>query len=453
MPNVTPPWQPADKQAFFTDYMSGLTNSELSIKHGGSHGQVVHYLRYLRETENLSPRQPHRTHHLTKPADDAPKAIVVKSGMNADGSKSAEILTNEEPRSPEELMALYNLDPAEWEVISFTCEAGTWMGFWKDTSNEAQTKTLYRYCCKGYFKPVKKLIRDIFADARGFLAEAREYVPKYPAIVRPQNYRSGEHCLEIDIPDLHLGKLCWSEETGFANYDVAIAENLFFEALESAIKWGCGFDLSRIVFPIGNDLLNCDNSENLTTAGTPQSADGRQKKTFRRTRKMLVAAIERLREIAEVQVLVVPGNHDSDSAFYLGDSVQCWFRNTSDVSIDNSAHHRKSFEWGANGILLTHGEEKEADLALTFASDFPDLWARTSYREVQCGHIHTTKVRDYRGCQVRYIGSLTGTDYWHSKHNYKSRRTAQFFVWQHDGLESYVKNFNVADDRVLRAAS
>ena len=432
-------WEPENTETFLKDYEFGVKRSVLAERYGGTFQQVKHYL------SARGKRVPVST------VNDAPETLLVKSGEK--GNEKYTELLSKRALSKEELMLLYKLDPNEWEVIEFSCTHGSWDGFYKNANHEAASRTNYSYRASGRFKPVKKLIQDIFADARGFLAEARDYVPKYPAIVRSQNYRPGEHCLEIDIPDLHMGKLCWGEETGYANYDVEIAEALFFEALESAIQWGKTFDLGRIIFPIGNDLLNCDGSDNLTTAGTPQSADGRQKKTFRCTRKMLVTSIEMLRELAPVQALVVPGNHDADSAFYLGDSIQCWFRNASDVFIDNSAHHRKSFEWGANGVLLTHGEEKEADLALTFASDFPDLWARTHYHEVQCGHIHTTKVRDYRGCQVRYIGSLTGTDYWHSRHNYKSRRTAQFMVWQRDGLESYVKNFNVADDCVLRTTA
>ena len=156
------------------------------------------------------------------------------------------------------------------------------------------------------------------------------------------------------------------------------------------------------------------------------------------------------RELAPVYAPVVPGNHDPDSVFALGDALQGWMHNATDVTIDNTAFHQKVFEWGANAIMLTHGEEKMADLALTFAEAFPEIWARTSYREVHCGHLHTMKSQDFRGCWVRFISSLTGTDYWHARHNYKSRRAALFCVWQRDGRQSYFENFNAPDNRVLR---
>ncbi len=164
---------------------------------------------------------------------------------------------------------------------------------------------------------------------------------------------------------------------------------------------------------------------------------------------MIITALEMLREIAPVTALIIPGNHDQDTCFYLGDSLQGWMQNCSDVSIDNGAYGRKTFQWGSNALLFTHGEEREGDLALTFATDYPDLWQATTHREVHCGHLHTTIQRDYRGCQVRFLSSLTASDFWHSQKNYKSKRSASFFIWQKDGLDIHQKTFHVRPELTL----
>ncbi len=441
-------WEPMDKVAFLQDYNNGDDNDTLAEKHDTSRGRVIHYLRYLRDTENLEARQPHRTHHVTKPEEEAPATLPVEVSVGSDGSKTDRRLVNKDVRSIAELVELYQIDTTEWEVVRFRCKTGSWDGFWKDSDNNAHTKTLYRYACEAELKPVRQDIKDTWNCVREIIESIRDYAPHYKTI-HTHPFRHHEHCLQIDIPDLHMGKLAWGEETGGPHYDVNIAEELFLEAVESALRFGQLFDLGTILFPIGNDLLNSDNSENTTTKGTPQSTDGRQKKTFRRTFEMLVKALEMCSQIAPVKALIVPGNHDRDTSFYLGMCLDAWFHNNPDVEIDNRACHMKAFQWGENGILLTHGEEREGDLALTFASDYPEMWAATSYHEVQCGHIHRTKVVDYRGCNVRYIGSLTAPDFWHATKNYKSRRTAAFYVWQLDGRESYAKNFNAPPDKVL----
>ena len=51
--------------------------------------------------------------------------------------------------------------------------------------------------------------------------------------------------------------------------------------------------------------------------GTRQDADSRFSRIFRDGRKLLVEAIEYLKTIAPVDVLVVVGNHDSNSMFHL----------------------------------------------------------------------------------------------------------------------------------------
>jgi hypothetical protein len=435
-------WKPSDEQEFLR-LRNDHTRKELAEIYGVTFEQIRYYLATIAPNTTIKTSDP-------APYKEGPEGITVSSGINSEGIKTETLLANRDIRSVAELMELYSIDPAEWEVIDFECKQGSWDGFWKDADSQAQVKTLYRYACKARFRPTRKIVRDAFADARALIADAKDYMPVYPKITRRASAQH-EHCLQINIPDLHLGKLCWAEETGFENYDVNIAETLFFEALDAALAYGQTYDVGKIVFPIGNDLLNCDGSDNMTTAGTPQSEDGRHKKTFRRTRKMIVTALEMCREIAPVEALIIPGNHDADSIFHLGDSIQGWMNTANDVVIDNTACNKKTFTWGANGILLTHGEEKMNDLALTFASDFPDVWQRTSYHEVHCGHLHTMKAQDYRGCWVRFISSLTGTDYWHARHNYRSRRSALFCIWQLDGRQSYFQNFNAPDDRILRA--
>jgi hypothetical protein len=66
-------------------------------------------------------------------------------------------------------------------------------------------------------------------------------------------------------------------------------------------------------------------------------------------------------------------------------------------------------------------------------------YAETRFHEWHCGHIHRRKavqfanVWEERGCVVRYLPSLCGTDAWHSSKGYSlNQRAAEAYVWDHE---------------------
>lgn len=237
--------------------------------------------------------------------------------------------------------------------------------------------------------------------------------------------------LEIAMPDLHVGKLAHSAETGRRPYDVKIAVATFERALEALIERSKGYDISEVLLVVGNDLFHTDNEANTTTGGTPVSTDGRFYKTFWKTRAMMVRAVERLRSVAHVRVLIVPGNHDRQTAFHLGDSLECYFHDDSRVKIENSPMPRKYVEWGNCFLGFCHGDEgKRSDYALLMAAEQSQAWGRTKFREMHVGHLHSLKVEEYHGVRVRVLSALTEADDWHAAQGYIGAvRQAEAFVW------------------------
>jgi hypothetical protein len=124
--------------------------------------------------------------------------------------------------------------------------------------------------------------------------------------------------LEISIMDHHLGKYCCELETGRA-YDPEISERMFIIALEDLLAKSASLPVEKVLFVCGNDFLNTDHLGRTTTAGTPQDEAIRYQESFLRGRQLLVRAIDRLRQIAPVQVVMVTGNHDTQRLYYLGD--------------------------------------------------------------------------------------------------------------------------------------
>ena len=272
---------------------------------------------------------------------------------------------------------------------------------------------------------------------------------KPPVFVRTTDLKlESGNLLEINIPDAHFGKLAWGVETGGRPYDVQIAIEMYKRAARTivtrAITSGIKFD--RILYVVGNDILNSNDSENRTAHGTVVTTDGRYHKTFRKLRETIVELIEEFRQVAPVTVYVVYGNHDTLSAWHLGDSLDCYFHAYTDVTIQNQPTYRKYFEFGKVMIMLTHGDKGQRDdYPLLMAHEQPAMWARTLHRECQTGHNHKTKLDEFHGIRVRILPALCPADDWHSENGYVGNlRNAEAYLWNKE--EGMIALFTYNDD-------
>lgn len=268
----------------------------------------------------------------------------------------------------------------------------------------------------------------------------RDFAARTPVKVQKRPAPTGGCMLEVDIFDLHLGKLAWAKETGYENYDLKIAKQLFEDGLETLIQRTQGHNFSEVVLPIGNDFFHVDNTINETTLGTRQDMEGRFHKTAHTGRVMMVHAIERLSQIAPVRAVITPGNHDQLSAWQLGDSLECWFHADDNVQVDNLPTLRKYVRFGNVMLMFTHGNRgKHIDYPLLMATEKPQMWGETKFRECHIGHLHKTQMRDsYKvdenfGARVRIISALCAADAWHSEMQFVGNlRQAEAFVWHRD---------------------
>lgn len=325
-----------------------------------------------------------------------------------------------------DLLAFFQVDTSVWDVETWT--ANKWEVGAKNAARELVVSPLFQV--KARFRKKKQTIA-VRAEIEAMREEARAFAPSYPPVSRDNpRWRECPHLLEIAIHDLHMGKLAWAEETG-ENYDLKIAQTLFMESVDHLLMRARSYNIERIVFPVGNDLLHVDTPANATTGGTLQDVDSRYHKIFRTTRQMLVAGIEWMREVAPVDVVIVPGNHDSLSAFSLGDSLECWFHKCDDVRVDNRARLRKVYSWEQCAILFTHGDKEKHDrLPGIFSAEFSEVWGKAMAREVHVGHLHQEILKPFPGCAVRFLPSLSAADAWHSAKGFVEQpRRSEALVW------------------------
>lgn len=340
----------------------------------------------------------------------------------------------------DQLLNIHNISLNEWNIekqIVNSWEVGA-----KGPDGKIVTTPLFQV--KVWLNR-KQVEIDLNAIRKQFMDDLKSLSPVVKSKPNLSSLEPGK-LLEINIFDLHFGKVAWHEEVG-ENYNIDIATQRFNDCIDYFINTYKSFNIEQILFPISNDFFNSDRSHpfNSTTNGTPQEEDTRWQNTFRKGRELLIQNIQKLSEIAPVVVKVIPGNHDYERSFYLGDSLQGWFHNNENVTIDNGASPRKYFTYGKCLIGLTHGNnEKVTDLPMIMAQENPIEWAKTIYREFHLGHLHHKKetkfnaTNELQGVMVRYMSSLSGTDSWHHKKGYiGARKSAEALLWDSEkGLQN-----------------
>lgn len=328
----------------------------------------------------------------------------------------------------DELLDHSKVDLSIWEVKHFV--VNKWeMGYVNKNSGKASEHPLFQIKATLSRRP------DVIAAKREIdnLKDEAKKAARVPKPIIRSSVSTG-NMLEISLSDAHFGKLAWSRETGGPDYDTRIAQREFLTSIEHLLDRAKSYKFDQVLFVVGNDLIHSDDIQGRTTKGTSVDCDTRYYKTFEIVRETITICIEKLRKIAPVVVKMVQGNHDTLSVWHLGDSLSAIFSQYDDVVIDNEPTYRKYHQWGQCGLLLTHGDKgKRADFPLLFATERPDIFGTTKYREVHTGHLHQTRTEEFHGVRVRIIPSLSAADSWHSANGFVGQqRVAEAYVFNQD---------------------
>lgn len=237
--------------------------------------------------------------------------------------------------------------------------------------------------------------------------------------------------LVFSLPDLHIGKVP-TKEIESAVY--AAVNNLFSRFNFEKNKY-------HVLFIMGNDLLNSD-FEYRTTKGTPQFDVTEYYESFVDAIKIVRNVIETIKEHCTVSVINIPGNHDRNRGFYLGEVINAYYNNL----VDNTTDIRKYYKFGKTLLGFDHGELKAEEYPLLMATEKPLLFSETLYHEWFLGHLHGEQTKEVKGFKMRYLPSLTHhRDQWHVQKGYVgNKRCAMIYKYDfNQGLiGSEVYNFS-----------
>ena len=340
----------------------------------------------------------------------------------------------------EELLDYCEVDTSVWTVRSFI--VNKWEMGAKDRSDNVQVTPLFQVKASLTRSPEMSALTK---EVESLIKRMQQSAP-VPSFTYKRGPKTG-NMLEINIPDLHAGKLAWSKETGYQNYDLNTALATFRRALAAILGRVSHLTFDLVLFVVGNDLLHADDLEGRTTSGTYVNTDGRYHKCFEAVRDLMIEAVEQLRKLAPVKVISCPGNHDTKVAWHVADSMAMYFHKYKDVEIDRGPDPRKFHRHGDVMLMFTHGHGgKRKDYPLTMATERRKMWGDTRFCEIHTGHLHQVRTEEQQGVRVRILSALCPPDAWHSNNNFVGNlRSASGFVWNAtEGLTDQVY-YNEAD--------
>lgn len=226
--------------------------------------------------------------------------------------------------------------------------------------------------------------------------------------------KSGDKLMEINIPDFHFGKIDGNTIEEQAQKFIDAGVSLFTKAYSD--------DVNKILLPIGNDFFNSE-ATSTTTKGTPQQNNAEFYKIFSIGWKAIIKLVNWLNDYAKVEIIIVPGNHDTNATVMLGEVLEAYYNSNNNVNIDGGQEQTKYYRFGKNLFMYNHGDKtKGNDLVVRMAIENPIDFSQTKYRFIKLGHFHKNIVLDETmGVSIEYMPSLCSSDKWHRDNHYLSQ--------------------------------
>ena len=254
---------------------------------------------------------------------------------------------------------------------------------------------------------------------KGFASDITPAMPE----PRPRD-TAPDLCNLYTFTDYHLGMLAWHREGG-QDWDLAVAERTLTSAMTAMIAQSP--KAHTAVINVQGDFLHTDGKLPLTPASKHVlDADTRFPKLRQAAIRLIRGMIsEALQAHDAVHLIIAEGNHDEESAGWLADLFTVFYAQEPRLSVNDSQLPFYVFEWGATMLGVHHGHKvKNEALPLLFAAQFPEVWGRTTKREIHCGHRHHRDEKEYNGVTVVQHPTLAARDAYAARGGWIAERAA-----------------------------
>ena len=229
-----------------------------------------------------------------------------------------------------------------------------------------------------------------------------------------------------------------ADEEFMKEYDLDIANDVVFQMLSNLLADVNQKRVKRILLTIGGDMLNADNMAGTTVKGTPQDNCTDYFSTVRGLYDMMVRVVDVLRQIAPVDILYIPANHDMTSSFQLSQYLKAWYKADKNVRIDDSPLPRKYYKYGDTLLVFAHdGDVKR--LPGLIADEARDKWSRVKFTDVFLQHLHSEKVLlEENHMRIQRLPTLCAKSAWTVDQGYNAARQHKSFIYDVQGLRQVI---------------
>jgi hypothetical protein len=253
---------------------------------------------------------------------------------------------------------------------------------------------------------------------------------KKSTYTQPKNFHANGKILEIDLADMHVGNASvYGEEMSIEDKC-----NLVIDKIIAKCK---NVRLEKIILANLGDWLHYDTYKQTTTSGTNVTSYMDLYSIFDIGARMLINVIDKLVQIAPVEVIGIFGNHDRASSYFLTKAIEFYYRENDCVFVDSGHLPRKFRKFGNCLVMFAHGDLPKGNVPSLLQREARKEFGETKYAEIHCGHFHSQSVIEKDGVIIRYLPTLTSTDAWHYENGYTGALHATVsFLWdKENGLE------------------
>jgi hypothetical protein len=231
------------------------------------------------------------------------------------------------------------------------------------------------------------------------------------------------------LGDPHFGMYAWAAETG-ESFDLRIAEQHTVAAIDHLVA-SAPPAARAIVVSVGDTSHGDNNSNQTSKSHHTLDVDTRWGKVMRVIIRSLRRCTDKaLSKHAQVDVVIVPGNHDDHSAAMIALCLAQFYEHEPRVHVDTSPNPFLWFRHGKCLLGFVHGHmTKMNDLPEIMACDRPTDWAETEHRHWYTGHVHHDTHKDFRGCSAETLRILAPRDSWHHSKGYRSMQDSKCDIW------------------------
>lgn len=233
--------------------------------------------------------------------------------------------------------------------------------------------------------------------------------------------------------DLHIGAMAHHAECG-ENYSTEIAERILNDYFDYAVAKAP--NSKKAVLLIGGDFLHSDGLEAVTpTSRHCLDQDSRYHKLVYVAVRATRRAVSRMLDKHEdVEVQIIPGNHDLSGMIWLRAAMAAFYMDEPRVSVDASPAALHVTKFGKTLLGYCHGHElKKPETRLsTLARDHRKAFGDAEYVYTHSGHFHHQTVTEGNLGIDESHGQLGAKDAYSANGGYRSYRQASVIIYSPD---------------------